>query len=82
MPLKRLLTYSMQSQGVMAMMRHYIGNEGETGRQWTSSNIDDRYVVDLETKLKGAEPLMSCMSGHFRMPYTRAVFPQCVLTMA
>jgi beta-glucosidase-like glycosyl hydrolase len=36
------LTLSMQSQGVMAMMRHYIGNEGETGRQWTSSNIDDR----------------------------------------
>jgi len=42
-----ILTYSMQSQGVMAMMRHYIGNEGETGRQWTSSNIDDRTAHEL-----------------------------------
>ena len=32
----------LQDQGVMAMVRHYIGNEEETGRQWTSSNIDDR----------------------------------------
>lgn len=47
MPLEWSLTYSMQSQGVMAMMRHYIGNEGETGRQWTSSNIDDRCVDGL-----------------------------------
>lgn len=37
----------MQSQGVMAMMRHYIGNEGETGRQWTSSNFDDRTAHEL-----------------------------------
>jgi hypothetical protein len=29
------------------MMRHYIGNEGETGRQWTSSNIDDRTAHEL-----------------------------------
>jgi len=36
------LTRRMQSTGVQAMVRHYIGNEGETGRQWTSSNIDDR----------------------------------------
>lgn len=38
---------SMQSEGVMAMMRHYIGNEGETGRQWTSSNFDDRTAHEL-----------------------------------
>lgn len=31
----------------MAMMRHYIGNEGETGRQWTSSNFDDRTAHEL-----------------------------------
>lgn len=37
-----ILTGSMQSSGVQAMVRHYIGNEEETGRQWTSSNIDDR----------------------------------------
>lgn len=29
------------------MMRHYIGNEGETGRQWTSSNFDDRTAHEL-----------------------------------
>nr|XP_018261855.1 avenacinase [Kwoniella dejecticola CBS 10117]OBR84013.1 avenacinase [Kwoniella dejecticola CBS 10117] len=37
----------VQSQGVMAMMRHYIGNDQETGRRWTSSNMDDRTAHEL-----------------------------------
>ncbi|WWC88926.1 uncharacterized protein L201_003841 [Kwoniella dendrophila CBS 6074] len=37
----------VQSQGVMSMMRHYIGNEQETGRRWTSSNIDDRTAHEV-----------------------------------
>nr|XP_019049530.1 avenacinase [Kwoniella bestiolae CBS 10118]OCF28460.1 avenacinase [Kwoniella bestiolae CBS 10118] len=37
----------VQSQGVMSTMRHYIGNEQETGRRWTSSNIDDRTAHEV-----------------------------------
>lgn len=39
--------HGLQDQGVMAMVRHYIGNDGETGRRWTSSNIDDRTAHEL-----------------------------------
>ncbi|OWZ53156.1 avenacinase [Cryptococcus neoformans c45] len=37
----------VQSQNVMATMRHYIGNEQEAGRQITSSNIDGRTAHEL-----------------------------------
>ncbi|OCF31065.1 avenacinase [Kwoniella heveanensis BCC8398] len=37
----------VQSQGVMSTVRHYIGNDQETGRRWTSSNMGDRTAHEL-----------------------------------
>ena len=39
--------YGLQDQGVMATARHYIGNDQETGRQWTSSDMDDRTAHEV-----------------------------------
>lgn len=37
----------IQSQGVQAMMRHYINNEQEDGRTWVNSILDDRTAHEL-----------------------------------
>jgi len=37
----------VQSQGVMSTMRHYIGNDQESGRNFISSNMDDRTAHEL-----------------------------------
>ena len=39
--------YGLQDNGVMATARHYIGNDQETGRQWTSSDMDDRTAHEV-----------------------------------
>lgn len=37
----------LQSQGVQAVAKHYIGNEQELNRETMSSNIDDRTIHEL-----------------------------------
>jgi beta-glucosidase len=52
----RLQVRGVQSQGVMATAKHWIGNEQERSRNSTSSQIDDRTLHEIYVK-----PFKACV---------------------
>ena len=66
----------VQSQGVAATIKHYVGNESEIERQTISSNIDERalreiYLPPFEAAVKKAK-VMAVMTGYNKLNGTYA----------
>ncbi|MCX5541209.1 glycoside hydrolase family 3 C-terminal domain-containing protein [Paraburkholderia sp. CNPSo 3076] len=77
-------TIGTQSQQVIATIKHYVGNEQETGRQGGNSQIDERtlrelYLLPFEIAAKEARP-GSVMCSYNRLNGTYACENTHVLT--